>query len=89
MKAALRDCSFYERPSGFGNNPRPAKYHAIVDRPDNKWGADLGPACGYPFYQEWSETPAERISANNRCNRPGCRAAFTKFDKERGETDGK
>lgn len=74
MKAGLRDCSFYANPA---NDTGKAKYHAIVERGATK---GKGPACGYPFHDEGTEEPAERVEAPLRCRRPGCRSAFAAFD---------
>ncbi len=71
MKAALRDAQFFPCPSGHGNNPRPPKYHAIVDR-----GGFMGPACGYPLHTEETEVEASTIEEGRRCRRPGCHKAF-------------
>lgn len=81
MIAAIRDCSFYPSPSGFGLNPRPVKFHVIVDR-DSAYGR--GPACGYPFHSEDSETPASKVQEHRRCMRPGCRARWAELDKGKG-----
>lgn len=73
--AALRDCSFYACPSGFGANPRPPKYHVIIERPNSRWDA-RGPACGIPMHNEETETPASAVSLRSRCAKPGCKKAW-------------
>lgn len=83
MKEALRDASFYACPSGHGHSPRSPLWHAIVDRPGNKWGADRGPACGIPFHTEWSETEAAEIPERQRCTKSGCKEAFLKLLSEK------
>lgn len=71
--AALRDATFYECPAGHGPNPTPRKYHVIADRPEgSRWGG-RGPACGIPLHDEMTETPANLIDNDLRCQRPGCR----------------
>ncbi|RRU72205.1 hypothetical protein [Stenotrophomonas maltophilia] len=80
MKVGLRDAAFYERPSGFGANPRPPKYHAIVNRPGNKYGVERGPACGIPLHV--GEYDAATIPARQRCGKPACKAAFEAFDRQ-------
>lgn len=80
MKALLRDAAFYERPSGFGANPRPPKYHAIVDRPSNKYGVLRDPACGIPLHV--GEYDAATIPVHQRCGKPACKAAFAEFDSQ-------
>lgn len=82
MKAAFRDATFYACPAGYGKNPRPPKYHAIVSRPGNKYGNKYGPACGYPFHEEGTETEAASIPMHQRCKRPGCRKAFASIDQK-------
>jgi hypothetical protein len=77
--AALRDATFYQCPGGFGPNPKPPKYHVIVLRPRDDV---LGPACGYRFHNEETETLAKTIRVNQRCRRPGCRAQWARLDKE-------
>lgn len=84
LKVALRDASFYACPSGHGVDPPPPKYHAIVDRPRLGFA---GPACGIPFHTEETERDASTVSVSLRCGRPGCRAAFQKFD-DQGATHG-
>lgn len=71
MNAALRDASFFPCPAGYAINPKPPKYHAIVDR-----GGFNGPACGYPLHNEETEVEAGTIPLHQRCHRPGCRKAF-------------
>lgn len=80
MKAGLRDAAFYERPSGFGHNPRPPKFHAIVERPGNKYGVLRSPACGIPLHV--GEYDAEAIPVRQRCGKPACKAAFKAFDSQ-------
>lgn len=82
MKAALRDATFYACPAGHGHNPRPPRWHAIVNRPGNKYGAEAGPACGIPFHNEDTEVEAETIMQRQRCGKPGCKAAFAAFDSQ-------
>lgn len=78
MKAALRDCSFFARPSHATGS---SKFHAIVPR-DPARGA--GPACGYPFHNEATEIDAATVPYTQRCNRPGCKAAFATNDNGSG-----
>ncbi len=73
LMAALRDATFYARPSGYGHNPRAPKYHAIVTRKDGT----RGPACGIPFHLDDCEEPAIGTIPSERCGRPGCRKAFS------------
>ena len=80
LMAALRDATFYACPSGFGRNPRPPKYHAIVDRPSNKYGVTRGPACGIPLHSD--EVSASTVPARQRCGKPACKAAFAALDRQ-------
>ncbi|QYW02196.1 hypothetical protein CPT_Sonora_095 [Stenotrophomonas phage Sonora] len=73
-KAALRDCSWYERP-GTGS-----KYHALVERDVDR---GYGPACGYPFYTEGTEQDAAGTPKHARCGRPGCLKAFAEADADK------
>lgn len=82
MKAALRDATFYACPAGHGHNPRPPRWHAIVNRPGNKYRAKVGPACGIPFHNEDTEVEADTIAERQRCGKPGCRAAFKTLDSQ-------
>ncbi|WP_164083994.1 hypothetical protein [Stenotrophomonas maltophilia] len=82
MKAALRDATFYACSAGHGHNPRPPRWHAIVRRPGNKYGAMVGPACGIPFHNEDTEVEADTIAERQRCGKPGCRAAFKTLDSQ-------
>ena len=81
--AALRDCTFFANPSGFGTNPKPPKWHAIVIRDGH-----AGPACGYPFHTEDSEVPARTVDPKSRCGRPGCRKAFSLLTSPTTGADG-
>lgn len=78
--AAMRDCTLYRCPSGFGLNPRPPKWHVITDRPGNGYGP--GPACGIPWHTEDSEMLAKDVHPDDRCQRPGCRSRWPSVDTQ-------
>lgn len=74
LMASVRDSSFFARQahdSGY------SRWHAIVDRGSKR---GRGPACGYPLHDEDSEIEAKHVEKEIRCNRPGCKQAFTRAD---------
>jgi hypothetical protein len=79
-RAALRDASWYRRPSTHGKDLR---YHVVRDEVHNGEGA-----CGVPviategFAPEIDVTfPAESVPVPWRCMKPGCRGRWPEFDE--------
>lgn len=87
MVAALRDASWFRRPSGHGPNPRMPRYHVIVDRSATEALEPIGPACGIMLHDEGSEMPADRVAHHTRCQRPGCKQKWAELDAATTESE--
>jgi len=86
MVAAVRDASWFERPSGHGRNPRMPRYHIIIDRSATEALEPIGPACGIMLHDEGSEMPADHVAHHTRCQRPGCRQKLADLDASVAES---
>jgi hypothetical protein len=63
MLAGPRDASFFRSPGRSRG-----RYHIIT--------GDGGGACGLPMVDERLGTPASDVPEDERCQRPGCKAAY-------------
>lgn len=78
IRAALRDASWYRRPSTHGKD---LVYHVVRGEVHREEGA-----CGTPVIAQEGFAPvrdvtiaAEEVAEHQRCRRPGCRARWPKL----------
>jgi len=76
LRAAIRDASWYRRPSTHGKD---LIYHVVRDEVHPEEGACGVPVIGFESFGIDVTIPAESVPLHNRCQRPGCRARWPEY----------
>lgn len=75
-RAAIRDASWYRRPSTHGKD---LVYHVVRDEVHFEEGACGVPVIAREAFGTDVTLPAEHIDPQFRCQRPGCRARWPEY----------